>query len=321
MNEKQPILSIVIPVFNEAPILPVLYARLRSAVSTITEAYEIIWVNDSSKDESLTILKNFAKEDSRNRYISLSRNFGHQKAITAGLDHCSGGAAVVMDGDLQDPPELIPELWNKYKEGYKVVYAQRKSRQGESFFKKATAKAFYRILKNTAGINIPVDTGDFRLIDRRIIDYLKQMPEQHKFIRGQIAWIGFRQTCVLYDRDVRYAGKSHYSLFKMLRFAIDGVTAFSNYPLRFATVTGFIVSGLSFLVIIYALVAKFIWHEVITGWTSLIISSMFIGGVQLIAIGIIGEYISRISSDVRKRPLYVVEDENVTEKKENILTS
>jgi dolichol-phosphate mannosyltransferase len=315
MKEHPPILSIVIPVFNEAPILPVLHERLIRVVTTITEAYEIIWVNDSSSDDSLFLLKQFAAGDSRNHYLSLSRNFGHQKAITAGLDHCSGQAAVVMDGDLQDPPELIPELWKKYQEGFKVVYAQRRSRKGESFFKKWTARLFYRMLKKTAQIDIPVDTGDFRLVDRRIIDYLKQMPEQHKFIRGQIAWIGFRQTSVLYDRDIRHAGKSHYSIFRMLRFAIDGMTAFSNYPLRLATFTGFAVSGLSFLIIIYALVSKFVWHQTITGWTSLIISSMFIGGVQLIAIGIIGEYISRISSDVRKRPLYVIEEDNL--EKEN----
>jgi dolichol-phosphate mannosyltransferase len=314
MNTNTPKLSVIIPVFNEAGILPVLLPRLRQSLSLVTDDYEVIWVNDCSTDETAQLVREFSREDPRHRYISLSRNFGHQKAITAGLDHCSGSAAVVMDGDLQDPPELIPELWKKFSEGYRVVYAQRRSRKGESVFKKATASAFYRILKKTAKINIPVDTGDFRLIDRRVIDELKKMPEQHKFIRGQIAWIGFRQTCVLYDRDERYAGKTNYSLFKMLRFAIDGLTAFSNYPLRLATVTGFVVSCLSFLIIIYALVSKFVWHHVITGWTSLIISSMFIGGVQLIAIGIIGEYISRISSDVRKRPLYVIEEENVGER-------
>ncbi len=314
MKENQIILSIVIPVFNEAPILPLLYDRLINALGIVTSDYEIVWVNDCSTDDSLHILKNFSSRNNKSHYISLSRNFGHQKAITAGLDHCRGAAAVVMDGDLQDPPELIPQLWEKYLEGYQVVYAQRRSRKGESFFKRGTAKLFYRILKQTAGINIPLDTGDFRLIDRKIIDCLKQMPEQNKFIRGQIAWIGFKQTSVLYDRDERYAGKSHYSFFRMLRFAIDGITAFSNYPLRLATVLGFLVSGISFLIILYALFSKFILHEVITGWTSLIISSMFIGGVQLVAIGIIGEYISRISSDVRKRPLYVIDEKNSGEK-------
>jgi len=311
MNQ-QPLLSIIIPVYNEAPVLPVLFQRLTAVLPAITPDYEIIWVNDSSTDASLDVVRSFSTADARSRYISLSRNFGHQKAITAGLDRCTGAAAIVMDGDLQDPPELIPALWEKYREGYQVVYAQRRKRRGESIFKKLTAKAFYRILKKTARIDIPVDTGDFRLIDRRIIDVLKQMPEQNKFIRGQIAWIGFRQTCVLYDRDERYAGKTNFSFFRMLRFALDGITAFSNYPLRLATVGGFIVSGISFLVILYALFEKFVQHHVITGWTSLIISSMFIGGVQLTAIGIIGEYISRISTDVRKRPLYVIEEENTT---------
>jgi dolichol-phosphate mannosyltransferase len=312
MNEQSPSLSIIIPVFNEAAVLPVLFQRLTTTLQQLTPGYEIIFVNDSSSDGSLELLKQFSQSDKRSRYLSLSRNFGHQKAITAGLDHCKGLAAVVMDGDLQDPPELIPQLWEKYREGFKVVYAQRRKRKGESFLKKSTASIFYRILKKTARIDIPVDTGDFRLIDRKIIDLLKQMPEQNKFIRGQIAWIGFRQTCVLYDRDERYAGKTSFSFFRMLRFAIDGITSFSNYPLRLATVSGFVVSGISFLVILYALFEKFVQHHVITGWTSLIISTMFIGGVQLTAIGIIGEYISRISTDVRKRPLYVVEEDNVT---------
>lgn len=313
MNEQMPLLSIIIPVYNEAPVLPVLFQRLTDAVQTVTSNYEIIWVNDSSTDGSLALLKQFSQTDARSRYLSLSRNFGHQKAITAGLDYCRGAAAVVMDGDLQDPPELIPGLWKKYGEGFKVVYAQRRRRKGESLFKKLTAKIFYRLLKSTARIDIPVDTGDFRLIDRQIIDLLKQMPEQNKFLRGQIAWIGFRQTCVQYDRDERYAGKTNFGFLRMLRFAFDGITAFSNYPLRIATISGFVVSGISFLVILYALYQKFIEHQVITGWTSLIISIMFIGGVQLIAIGIIGEYISRISTDVRKRPLYVVEEKNPVE--------
>ena len=194
MKELVPDLSIVIPVYNEEAILPHMYERLIRALESVTGHYELIWVNDCSKDESLAILKKFSKQNPKSHFISLSRNFGHQKAITAGLDFCTGMAAVVMDGDLQDPPELIPELWQKYKEGFKVVYAQRRSRKGESFFKKATAKTFYRILNKTAKVDIPIDTGDFRLIDRRVIDTLKLMPEQHKFIRGQIAWIGFKQT-------------------------------------------------------------------------------------------------------------------------------
>jgi polyisoprenyl-phosphate glycosyltransferase len=305
-----PELSIIIPVFNEARIFPLLQQRLAKAVESITTDYEVIWVNDCSTDETLSLIRQLSSVDKRHRYISLSRNFGHQRAISAGIDYCKGRAAVIMDGDLQDPPELIPELWKKYKEGFKVVYAQRRSRKGESLFKKWTAQVFYRILKNTARIQIPLDTGDFRLIDRVIITHLRQMPEQHKFIRGQIAWIGFKQTSVLYDREERKAGSTNFSTFKMLRFAMDGITAFSNYPLRVVTLTGFGVSLISFLIILYALYSKFILGHVLTGWTSLIISTMFIGGVQLIAIGIIGQYISRINSDVRKRPLYIVEEES-----------
>jgi polyisoprenyl-phosphate glycosyltransferase len=305
-----PELSIIIPVYNEARIFPLLQQRLAKAVESITTDYEVIWVNDCSTDETLFLIRQLASVDKRHRYISLSRNFGHQRAISAGIDYCKGKAAVIMDGDLQDPPELIPELWKKYKEGFKVVYAQRRSRKGESLFKKWTAQLFYRILKNTARIQIPLDTGDFRLIDRVIITHLRQMPEQHKFIRGQIAWIGFKQTSVLYDREERKAGSTNFSTFKMLRFAMDGITAFSNYPLRVVTLTGFGVSLISFLIILYALYSKFILGHVFTGWTSLIISTMFIGGVQLIAIGIIGQYISRINSDVRKRPLYIVEEES-----------
>jgi dolichol-phosphate mannosyltransferase len=230
----------------------------------------------------------------------------------AGLDQCLGEAAIIIDADLQDPPELIPQLWQKYEEGYKVVYAQRRSRAGESWFKKSTAHFFYLLLKKLTRIHIPIDTGDYRLIDRKVINCLKAMPEQHKFLRGQIAWIGFKQVGVLYDRDNRFSGKSHYNFSKMFRFAMDGITAFSNYPLRLATQLGFIISILSFLIILYALYSKLVLKQAISGWTSIIISTTFIGGVQLLTIGIIGEYISRINSDVRKRPFYVIEEDSNT---------
>lgn len=313
MTPALPALSIVIPLHNEEGNLPHLHQRLIPVLQDITAAYEIVYVNDGSKDATLSIVKALAVQDKRVRYISFSRNFGHQMAIMSGIEHAHGEAVIVMDGDLQDPPELIPHLWAKYKEGYKVVYAQRRSREGETLFKKWTAKVFYRILKKTTQIKIPLDTGDFRLIDRKVIDYLKQMPERNKFLRGQIAWIGFKQAAVFYDRESRFTGKTNFSFSKMFQFALDGITAFSNYPLRMATVMGFVVSAISFIVILYALYSKFVLDRTITGWTSLIISVLFIGGVQLIAIGIIGEYISRINSDVRKRPLYVIEEENVTQ--------
>ncbi len=304
------VLSIIIPVYNEEKNIRLLHERLTIVLSTITDNYEILWVNDRSNDNTLDIIKELVLSHSRNRYISLSRNFGHQKSITAGIDKCKGKAAVIMDGDLQDPPELIPELWKKYIEGYKVVYAKRRVRKGESYFKKSTAAFFYRLMKKTSGVEIPLDTGDFRLINRTIIDHLKQMPEQDKFIRGQIAWIGYDQTFVLYDRQERLEGKTKFGFFKMLHFALDGITAFSNYPLRIVSLTGFAVSILAFIIILYALYSKFIKDEVISGWTSLIISVLFLGGIQLISIGIIGQYISRINSDVRKRPLYIIEEES-----------
>jgi polyisoprenyl-phosphate glycosyltransferase len=306
---NNPMLSIIIPVYNEEQNIGLLYSRLLSSLEKITSDFEILWVNDNSSDQTLPLIKKLAREDARNRFISMSRNFGHQRAITAGIDKCRGTAAVIMDGDLQDPPELIPELWARYQEGFKVVYAQRRERKGESWFKKQTASWFYKILKKTANVEIPLNTGDYRLIDRRIIDHLKEMPEQDKFIRGQIAWIGFKQTSVMYDRDERASGSSKFSIFKMLHFALDGITAFSNYPLRIVTLMGFAVSFIAFLIILYALYSKFILDEVLSGWTSLIISTMFLGGIQLISIGIIGQYISRINSDVRKRPLYIVEEE------------
>ena len=280
----------------------------QKTVSQISENYELIFVNDGSKDNSLLELLKLAERDSRVFYINFSRNFGHQIAVTLGLDATRGKAVVIIDGDLQDPPELITDMFEKYKEGYDVVYAKRKDRKGESIFKKLTAKLFYRVLKQITSIDIPLDTGDFRLIDQKVVHYLNQMPEQNKFLRGQIAWLGFKQTQVLFDRDKRKYGKTGYSLNKMIHFAMDGITAFSDKPLQLVTKLGFVIS---FVIILYAIYSHYVLHQTITGWTSLIISSMFIGGVQLISIGVIGEYISRINKNVLKRPLYIVEKSNI----------
>lgn len=307
-------LSIIIPIYNEEKILPELHERLTKAALQITDDYELIFVNDGSRDGSLFGLVQIAEKDPKSFYINFSRNFGHQIAVTAGIDNCSGDAVVIIDGDLQDPPELIPELYKKHKEGFEVVYARRENREGESFFKKITAKLFYRILRNLTSVDIPLDTGDFRLIDRKIVDCLKQMPEQNKFLRGQIAWLGFNQTAVYFNRDKRKYGKSGYPLSKMLKFAMDGITSFSDKPLGFVTRLGFIISGLSFLVILYAIFSHFFLKQTITGWTSLIVSSMFIGGVQLISVGIIGEYISRINKNVLNRPLYIIQETNLQNK-------
>jgi dolichol-phosphate mannosyltransferase len=307
----KPVISIVVPVYNEEKSIRLLYDRLLASITVISENFEIIFVNDGSRDNSFLELVKLSKEDARVKYINFSRNFGHQIAVTAGLDKTNGEAVVIIDGDLQDPPEVIPEMYAKHKEGFEVVYGQRLKRKGESFFKKITAKYFYRILKKITNVNIPVDTGDFRLIDRKIVNDLKNMPEQNKFLRGQIAWLGYRQTSVFFERDERKFGDTGYPFSKMLRFALDGITGFSDVPLQFVTKTGIFISFISFLIILYAVFSHFVLEKTITGWTSLIISSMFIGGVQLISIGIIGEYISRINKNVQNRPLYIIDETNL----------
>lgn len=313
-NNPEIDISIIIPIYNEQEVIPELYERLESSVSKLTQNYEFIFINDGSKDESFLELLKLTKINDRVFYLNFSRNFGNQIAVTAGLDSCRGKAVVIIDGDLQDPPELIPELFAKYKEGYEVVYAKRAEREGESFFKKITAKLFYRIMKKLTSIDIPLDTGDFRLMDRKIVDYLKKMPEQNKFLRGQIAWLGFNQTQVIFNRSKRKHGKTGYPLKKMFKFAIDGITSFSDKPLLLVSQLGFIISFITFIVIIYAIYSHYILNITITGWTSLIISSMFIGGVQLISIGIIGEYISRINKNIINRPMYIIKSSNLEEK-------
>lgn len=307
-------LSIIIPIYNEEANIPPLYERLKKVAANITPAHEFIFINDGSRDRSIDLLRDLAARDSSVKYINFSRNFGHQIAVTAGLDHSKGEAVVIIDADLQDPPELIAEMVAKMKEGYEVVYAKRRSRVGESFLKRYTAKRFYRILARITSISIPVDTGDFRIMDKRIVEVLRNMPEQQKFLRGQISWVGFKQTYVEYDRNERNAGDTGYTYKKMIRFALDGITSFSNLPLKVATAMGFVVSFITFFVILYALYARFISKDYVAGWTSLMLAILFIGGVQLICIGIIGEYISRLSANVRNRPLYIMSDTNIIDK-------
>lgn len=304
-------LSVVIPIYNEEANIESLYHRLRGVLDPMQLRYELVFVNDGSRDQSLNLIRALAARDQQVRYINFSRNFGHQIAVTAGLDRVEGQAVVIIDADLQDPPELIPELYAKLREGYEVVYARRRSRQGESQAKKLTAKLFYRLLARITHIEIPVDTGDFRIMSRKVVLALRQMPEQNKFIRGQISWIGYRQTFIEYDRAERAGGVTGYTYSKMLRFALDGITAFSDVPLKAATVSGFLVSGLSFLVMLYTLYSRFVSRSYEPGWASLMISILFLGGVQLIAIGIIGEYLARLGANVRQRPLYIVSDTNL----------
>jgi dolichol-phosphate mannosyltransferase len=306
-------LSVIIPVYNEGKNISIFYERLLKVVSQLDVAYEMLFINDGSSDNSFYLIKELAMNNHSVKYIDFSRNFGHQVAVTSGLDICKGNATVIIDADLQDPPELIIDLYNKMKEGYNVVYARRKIRKGESFLKKFTAKMFYKLMDKITTIPIPPDTGDFRIIDRKIINVLKKMPEQQKYLRGQIAWAGFKQTAIEYDRDERYAGNTGYTYSKMFKFALDGITSFSNFPLKFATATGFIVSGISFLLIIYSLYVKLIQNDTVPGWTSLMLVVLFLGGIQLLSIGIIGEYIGRISSNIRNRPLYVINETNIDE--------
>lgn len=308
-------LSVIIPIYNEEGNINLLMERLSKVVDPLHIQSEYIFINDGSKDRSIEMIKKLAARNPAVKYIDFSRNFGHQIAVTAGLDKSIGKSVVIIDADLQDPPELIVDLLKKQQEGFEVVYAKRKARKGESFMKKFTARMFYRILAKITSVNIPVDTGDFRIIDRKVVDILKQMPEQQKFLRGQISWIGFRQTYIEYEREERFAGETGYTYKKMIRFALDGITSFSNFPLKFATFAGFIVSGFAFVAIVYALYSRFFTNSFEPGWASLMISILFIGGIQLIGIGIIGEYISRASANIRKRPLYIVNESNIQENK------
>lgn len=295
--------------FNEeANILP-LYDRLKKVSQSLNlSETEFLFVNDGSTDRTIEVVKGLAKSDPEVNYIDLSRNFGHQIAVTAGLDHCIGDLVVIIDADLQDPPELIPEMIRKISEGNDVVYARRSVRKGETFMKKVTAKLFYRLLRSITSVEIPIDTGDFRVITRRVVNILKEMPEREKFLRGQIAWIGFSQSYVEYERNERVAGKTSYTWRKMLRLALDGITSFSNFPLKVATVSGFVMAFVSFLLMLFALYSRFVWKVYEPGWTSLMLSVLFIGGIQLLSIGIIGEYIGRISNNVKQRPLYLIRE-------------
>ena len=309
-------LSVVIPIFNEEMNLVPMNNRIVAAIAPLQLQYEIIYINDGSKDRSLPIILGLSKDNASVKYIDFSRNFGHQIAISAGLEHASGESIVIMDGDGQDPPELIPELLTKAKEGFEVVYAKRKKRKGESFLKKITAKLFYRFLANITQIEIPLDTGDFRLIDKKVQKVLLKMPEQHKYLRGQIAWIGFNSTFVEYDREERMGGSTKFTYSKMMRFATDGISGFSNWPLKVATMLGFAVSGIAFILILYSLYQKFFGYTEV-GWTSLHISVLFLGGVQLLGIGILGEYLGRVSENVKNRPTYIVKDSNIHTLKES----
>lgn len=299
------LISIVVPIYNEEAGIPELLSRL---MSVEMGPIEFIFVNDGSKDQSLQLLKEYSENDDRIKIIDLSRNFGHQLAISAGMDEAAGDACVVMDGDLQDPPETVPKLVAKWKEGYDIVYAVREKRDGESWFKLATAKLFYRLLKRITNVDIPVDTGDFRLIDRRVLDVLKQMPEKHRFIRGMVAWSGFKSAPVYYHREKRYAGTTKYTLRKMITFSLHGITSFSTYPLKLVSSFGFFVSSVGFLYLLYIIGVAVFTDDTVQGWASLMVIVLFLGGVQLLSLGVIGEYLGRINEEVKGRPNYIIRE-------------
>ncbi len=304
---NQPELTVVIPAFNEEANLRPMFDRLVAALETEVEGLEVIFVDDGSSDGTWSGIVDLAANDGRVRGVRFARNFGHQAAVTAGVDAARGRAVVLIDADLQDPPEIIPEMINKWREGFEVVYGQRETREGETLFKKASAALFYRILRRVTDVDIPVDTGDFRLMGPRALKAFRALPERNRFIRGLVSWIGFPQTAVLYRREARHAGETKYPFRKMLRFALDALTSFSFLPLRLATFLGFAVSAFSFLYILVVLVLKAVGISWL-GYTSLMASILFLGGVQLIMIGVLGEYIARIFDEVKRRPLYLVGD-------------
>ncbi len=311
--EAPPTLSIVVPLYNEEGNVAPLLERIVGILTRLpgTPSYEIILVNDGSKDRTLACIREEMRRHRNIALVSLSRNFGHQIAASAGIDIAQGDAVVLMDGDLQDPPELISEFVEKWRQGYDVVYAVRRTRKGESPFKLLTARVFYRTIKRLTKVSIPVDTGDFRLMSRRVVVALKRSPERHRFLRGLVSWVGYNQIGVEYDRDERLSGETKYPLPKMLRFAIDGITSFSDVPLRFASYLGFFSSAVAF---IYALLVVgfklFSLHPpgYTRGWASTIVAVLFLGGVQLISLGILGEYIGRIYDETKGRPLYLISE-------------
>jgi polyisoprenyl-phosphate glycosyltransferase len=303
-----PVFSIIAPIYNEQESLPELYRRISAILDSTGEQWELLLINDGSTDRSEEMIRELAGQDPRVRPILFARNFGHQIAVTAGLDFSRGRAVVIIDADLQDPPELILEMIEKWREGYEVVYAVRAEREGESWFKTFTASLFYRLIYRITDVKIPLDTGDFRLIDRKVVNVLNHMRERHRFLRGMSAWVGFKQTGISYRRSARFAGETKYPFRKMFRLAINAITGFSYFPLQVATFLGFIAAAISILAIPFVIILRLISSQELLGQATTLIAVLFIGGVQLISLGILGEYIGRIYDEVKGRPLYIVSE-------------
>ena len=304
---KNPTYSIIAPVYNEEGNLRELYAQMQQTLNPTGETWELVLVNDGSQDSSIEIMHELHRQDPRVKIVNFAKNFGHQLAVTAGLDYARGDAVVIIDADLQDPPAVILQMIEKWKQGYEVVYAVRSERKGESWFKEFTAKAFYRIIYRITDVDIPLDTGDFRLIDRKVVNTLKTMRERHRFIRGMTSWVGFKQTGVEYVREERFAGETHYPFRKMFKFALDAITGFSYLPLQIATYAGFAIAGLSAFAALGVVYARlFLESRAFLGQATTLVVVLFLGGIQLITLGIIGEYLGRIYDEVKGRPLYIV---------------
>ncbi|MCX6041208.1 MAG: glycosyltransferase family 2 protein [Caldilinea sp.] len=312
MNEPapsaRPVFSLVIPIWNEQAVIPVLYERVVQVLESTAEQWEVLFVNDGSTDRSLALLVALQANDPRVKVLNFSRNFGHQIAITAGCDYAEGDAVIVMDADLQDPPEVLLRMIDRWREGYDVAYAVRTKRAGETRFKLWSASLFYRLIRSIAEIDIPMDAGDFRLMDRKVVLAMRGLREKNRFMRGLSSWVGFKQVAVEYERAARYAGETKYPLRKMVRLAFNAITSFSHLPLQMATYTGFFFAGFSGLGIVLAVIMRLFGHQQLLGQATTLVSVLFLGGVQLIFLGILGEYLGRIYDEVKNRPLYIVAD-------------
>lgn len=304
----KPVFTIIAPVYNECEILPELHRRVSAVMEGLGDTWELILVDDGSSDGSTEQIRALAAQDERVKPLIFARNFGHQIAATAGLDYANGDAVIIIDADLQDPPEVIAELAAKWREGYEVVYAVRHEREGESWFKLFTASLFYRVIFRITDVKIPMDTGDFRLMDRKVVDVMNSMRERHRFLRGMSAWVGFRQIGVQYNRAARFAGSTKYPFKKMLRLALNAITGFSYFPLQLATWIGFVAAGLSLIAIPIVIIERLIGNQEFSGQATTLVVVLFLGGVQLISLGILGEYIGRIYDEVKGRPMYIVRE-------------
>ena len=304
--EKEALLSVVVPAYNEQEVLPEFHRRLSGALSAVSMRVEIVYINDGSTDGTLAMLEDLRAHDPRVAIVDLSRNFGKEIALTAGLDHAEGDAVVVIDADLQDPPELISQLVQQWRDGYDVAYAQRIKREGESFFKKATAYLFYRMIQGVSRVKIPEDTGDFRLLSRRAVDAVKQLREQHRFMKGLFAWIGYSQKAVPYQRDPRFAGQTKWNYWRLWTFALEGFTSFTIAPLKLSSYLGLLASLAAFLYALGIIYRTLVFGDAVRGYPSLMVVILFFGGVQLMALGVIGEYLGRMFNETKGRPLYFI---------------